>query len=71
MTTGVKRPDETVWLTIQAGNSIVRNDKLGDWDTSRLVPGEYQLGLVVVDNQAQAFPACIIQVSVVRTVEEP
>ncbi len=61
----IKRPDESIWLTIQAGNSVVINSKLGDWDTARLTPGEYQLGLVVVDNQAQASTACIIQVRVV------
>jgi len=60
----IKRPDEMVWLTIQAGNTTVQNDKLGDWDTSRLVPGEYQLGLVVVDNQAQASQPCIVQLRV-------
>lgn len=63
----IKRPDETIWLTIQAGNTVVKNDKLGDWDTSRLIPGEYQLGLVVVDNQAQAAPGCVIQLRVVRS----
>jgi len=66
----IKRPDETIWLTIQAGNTVVRNDNLGDWDTSRLIPGEYQLGLVVVDNQAQAAPACIVQIRVVRSPED-
>lgn len=63
----IKRPDETAWLTIQAGNLPVSAGKLGDWDTSRLSPGEYQLALVVVDNQAQAMPACIIQVQVTFT----
>ena len=66
----IKRPDETIWLTIQAGNKVVRNDNLGDWDTSRLIPGDYQLGLVVVDNQAQAAPACIVQIRVVRAPED-
>jgi hypothetical protein len=65
----IKRPDETIWLTIQAGNSVVVSGKLGDWDTSRLVPGQYQLGLVVVDNQAQASPACVVQLNVIRTLE--
>ena len=65
----IKRPDETIWLTIQAGNTIVIAAKLGDWDTSRLTPGEYDLGLVVVDNQAQAFPACIIRVRVNKALE--
>lgn len=66
----IKRPDESIWLTIQAGNSLVENGKLGDWDTTRLTPGEYQLGLVVVDNQAQASPACIIQVRVIPPPQE-
>jgi len=60
----IKRPDETVWLTIQAGNANVRSGKLGDWDTARLVPGDYQLGLVVVDNQAKASPPCVVQLRV-------
>lgn len=66
----IKRPDESIWLTIQAGNSVVIGSKLGDWDTTRLTPGEYQLGLVVVDNQAQASPACIIQVRVIPPTQE-
>ncbi len=66
----IKRPDETIWLTIQAGNAVVREGKLGDWDTTRLTPGEYQLGLAVVDNQAKASPACVIQLLVARPQEE-
>jgi hypothetical protein len=60
----IKKPDETTWLTIQAGNLPVVNGKLGDWDTSRLTPGEYQLALVVVDNQAKSSEPCIVQVRV-------
>jgi hypothetical protein len=60
----IKRPDETVWLTIQAGNVPVSNGKLGDWDTSRLSPADYQLALVVVDNQAKPSQPCIVQVRV-------
>ncbi|MEW5867790.1 MAG: hypothetical protein AB1894_00830 [Chloroflexota bacterium] len=65
----IKRPDDTIWLTIQAGNSIVIAGKLGDWDTSRLTPGEYELGLVVVDNAAQASPPCVIRVLVMPAPE--
>jgi hypothetical protein len=65
----IKRPDEAQWLTIQAGNVPVDNGKLGDWDTSRLSPGEYQLSLVVVDNQAEASDPCIIQLRVARPAE--
>lgn len=64
-----KLPDDPAWLTFQAGNLPVQQGKLGDWDTRRLSPGEYQLGLVVVDNQARLSPPCVIQVRVTRTVE--
>jgi hypothetical protein len=60
----IKRPEEATWLTIQAGNSPVSGGKLGDWDTSRLSPGDYQLALIVVDNQAKPSTPCIIQVRV-------
>jgi len=60
----LKRPDELVWQTLQAGNRPVQGNKLGDWDTRRLIPGEYQLGLVVVDNQARLAPPCVVQVRV-------
>ena len=66
----MKNPDETNWLTIQAGNTIVQSGELGRWDTGRLIPGEYQLGLVLVDNQAIAYPHCIVQVRVIRGPEE-
>jgi hypothetical protein len=63
----MKRPDEATWATIQAGNAIVQNGgKLGDWDTRRLSPGEYQLGLVIVDNQAQPSAHCVISVRVTQ-----
>jgi hypothetical protein len=62
----VRRPDETAWLTIQAGNAPVTTGKLGDWDTSRLTPGEYQLGLIVQDNQARDSVPCVIQLRVAR-----
>ncbi len=60
---------KSVWLTIQAGNTAVVAGKLGDWDTGRLTPGEYSLGLVVVDNEANASEPCIILVRVFRAPE--
>jgi len=67
----IRRPDDSIWLTIQAGNQTVEGGRLGDWDTTRLSPGDYQLALVVVDNQAKASPPCIIQVRVARPVDTP
>lgn len=66
----IKKPEETVWLTLQAGNQVVRDGKLGDWDTRRLTPGEYQLGMVIVDSEAQSTQPCIVSVRVIRTAEE-
>ncbi len=63
----MKLPDDPNWLTLQAGNIAIQQGKLGDWDTRRLSPGEYQLGLVVVDNQARLSPACVVQVRVIRS----
>ena len=52
------------WATISAGRKIVVNQSLGKWDTTAVSPGDYQLRLVVTDNQGQALPACIIPVRV-------
>lgn len=52
------------WATISAGREIVVNGSLGGWDTTALIPGDYQLRLVVTDNQGQALPPCIIPVRV-------
>jgi hypothetical protein len=60
----MKRPDESLWLTIQAGDQVVQNGKLGEWDTRRLLPGDYVLSLVVVDNQARSSDPCTVQVRV-------
>lgn len=67
----MKRPDEgdNLWVTLQAGNETKLAASLGFWDTRRLSPGDYQLGLVVFNNQAQPSPACVVQVRVVREAE--
>ncbi len=62
--------NDPTWLTIQAGNTIVTNDVLGPWDTTRLSPGEYYLRLVVVDNAGESLPPCTVQVRVEAPIEE-
>jgi hypothetical protein len=57
-------------LTIQAGDTIVENDVLGPWDTTRLSPGDYLLRLVITDNAGQSLPPCTIQVRVEAPLEE-
>jgi hypothetical protein len=53
-----------VWTPIAAGRDTVRDGQLGRWDTSTLSPGDYQLRLVVSDNQGVALPACVITVRI-------
>lgn len=54
-----------IWTTIAAGSTKVIDDALGgSWDTSNLVPGDYELRLVVTDNQNQSLPECVIQIIV-------
>jgi len=55
---------DSSWLTIQAGEIITQEGRLGYWDTSRLSPGDYALRLVVTDNQGQSAEPCVIQVRV-------
>jgi hypothetical protein len=52
------------WATISAGRDPIQNGTLGGWDTSELTPGDYQLGLVVTDNQGNALPRCVVPVRV-------
>jgi hypothetical protein len=53
------------WSTIAAGDKTIRDGELGAWDTSQLVPGDYQLRLLVTDNLGKALPPCIIPVHVI------
>lgn len=57
--------ESNTWATISAARSIVINAPLGRWDTTALTPGDYQLRLVVTDNQGQALQACVVPVRVV------
>lgn len=53
------------WATISAGREKVMDGSLGQWDTTALTPGDYQLRLVVTDSQGRSLPACVIQVRIV------
>jgi len=60
----VARPGDSAWLTIGGGRNPVVDGKLGDWDTTTRVPGEYLLRLVVTDNEGNYLPACVIRVRI-------
>jgi len=52
------------WSTIQAARTTIQDGKLGTWDTSALATGDYLLRLVVVNNQTNVLPACVVPVRV-------
>jgi hypothetical protein len=53
-----------VWSTVQANREVKQDAELGTWDTSEVTPGDYNLRLVVLDNQGNPLPACIVPVRV-------
>ncbi len=53
------------WATISAGRDKVVNGSLGQWDTTVLTPGDYQLRLVVTDTQGRALTPCVITIRIV------
>lgn len=53
------------WATIAAGRVPVTQGSLGRWDTTALTPGDYQLRLVVVDNQGTILTPCVVPVQVI------
>ena len=53
-----------IWGTIVAKNIPIQDGNLGSWDTSAIAAGDYQLRLVVSDNQGNDLPACVIPVRI-------
>ena len=56
---------EINWITIAAGGEIRKNESLGYWFTGSLIPGDYLLKLVALDNQGIEQTPCIVNVRVV------
>jgi len=54
-----------VWATISADRTTKVDTSLGRWDTTALTPGDYQIRVVVTDNQGTSLPACVIPIRVV------
>lgn len=52
------------WATILAGTEVKMDALLGQWDTTALTPGDYQLRLVITDNQGESLPPCSIPVRI-------
>jgi hypothetical protein len=52
------------WAAILASRKPVQDGELGNWDTSAIATGDYQLRLVVTDNKGNELPACIIPIRI-------
>jgi hypothetical protein len=52
------------WTTISAGTKPVKDDELGQWDTTARPNGDYFLQLVIIDNVGQTLEPCVIAVRV-------
>ncbi len=52
------------WAAILANRKPVQDGDLGNWDTTAVTTGDYQLRLVVTDNQGNELPACIVPVRI-------
>ncbi|MHC1785349.1 MAG: hypothetical protein AB9891_21815 [Anaerolineaceae bacterium] len=52
------------WTTIAAGNEKHVEGELGTWSTGDMPQGDYLIRLVVVDNQNQPYPACVLPVTI-------
>ena len=56
---------EENWSTIYAGREVKHDGVLGRLDTSELTSGDYQLRLVLTDNQGESLPPCVVQIHVI------
>jgi hypothetical protein len=67
----VARADEELWLTVQAGRTVVKDGELvKSWDTSLFLPGEYVIQLVVTDNNGESLEPCRVPVRIGSPPEE-
>jgi hypothetical protein len=61
------QPGQDNWVTIAAGNEIKINAEIGAWNISQLPQGDYELRLVVVNQQNEAMPPCVVPIRVVSS----
>jgi len=67
----VAKASEELWLTVQAGRTVVIDgDLVKNWDTSLFNPGEYVIQLVVTDNNGEALEPCRVPIVIGSPPEE-
>jgi hypothetical protein len=59
------QPGQENWVTIAAGNEIKIKAEIGTWNITQLPQGDYELRLVVVNQQNESMPPCVVPIRVV------
>jgi hypothetical protein len=59
------QPGQENWVTIAAGNEIKIKAEIGTWNISQLPQGDYELRLVVINQQNESMPPCVVPIRVV------
>jgi hypothetical protein len=54
----------SVWRAVSAGTIPVVEDRLGSWDTSLVLPGDYGFRLVVTDTAGNAPMPCAVRLQI-------
>lgn len=53
-----------VWVTLKASNARVTDGVLGQWDSTTVPPGVYQLRLTVTDSKGSSPKPCVVPIQV-------
>jgi hypothetical protein len=59
------QPGQNNWVTVAAGSDIKINAEIGSWNISQLPQGDYELRLVVINQQNESLPPCVVPIRVV------
>jgi hypothetical protein len=59
------QPGQNNWVTIAAGSDIKVNAEIGKWSISSLPQGDYELRLVVINQQNESMPPCVVPIRIV------
>jgi len=59
------QPGQENWVTIAAGNEIKTNAEIGTWNITQLPQGDYELRLVVINQQNESMTPCIVPIRIV------
>jgi len=59
------QPGQNNWVTVAAGSDIKIDAEIGSWNISSLPQGDYELRLVVINQQNESMPPCVVPIRVV------